>query len=68
MFDLSVLPQKAQEELADFYQFLVERYGKKERIKENEFEAREKRINAFFGKFNLNLNDYTFNRDEIYER
>ncbi len=66
MFDLSVLPQKAQEELADFYQFLVERYGKNE--KESELQEREKRIHAFFGKFNIDLNDYTFNRDEIYER
>lgn len=66
MFDLSVLPQKAQEELADFYQFLVERYGNKEKL--NELQEREKRIHTFFGKFNLNLDDFTFNRDEIYER
>ena len=34
MFDLSLLPQKAQEELKDFYQFLLERYGNK--MKENQ--------------------------------
>lgn len=68
MFDLSVLPKKAQDELADFYQFLVERYGNKKGLKESIEVSREKRIHAFFGKYNLNLKDFTFNRDEIYKR
>ena len=42
MFDLSLLPQKAQEELKDFYQFLLERYGHKNEG-ESELESRKKR-------------------------
>ena len=68
MFDLSILPRKAQEELADFYQFLVARYGKKKGDERKADELHAKNIYAFFGKYNLNLNDFTFNRDEIYER
>lgn len=65
MFDLSLLSQKAQEELKDFYQFLVERYGHKN---EGDSESRKKRIQAFFDKYNLDLSNFKFNRDEIYER
>jgi hypothetical protein len=64
MFDLSVLPEKAQNELKDFYEFLVERYGI---INENETsqELRKKRIHAFFDKYNLDLSNFKFNSDEI---
>ena len=65
VFDLSLLPQKAQEELKDFYQFLVERYGNKD---ERESESRKKRIEHFFDKYNLDLSSFKFTRDEIYER
>ncbi len=67
MFDLSVLPKKAQDELKDFYQFLVERYGFKNE-EESDLELRKKRIQAFFDKYNLDLSNYKFNRDEIYNR
>lgn len=67
MFDLSVLPKKAQDELKDFYQFLVERYGFKNE-EEPDLESRKKRIQAFFDKYNLDLSNFKFNRDEIYNR
>jgi hypothetical protein len=67
MFDLSLLPQKAQDELKDFYQFLVERYGFKNEEK-SDLESRKKRIQAFFDKYNLDLSNFKFNRDEIYNR
>lgn len=67
MFDLSLLPQKAQEELKDFYQFLVERYGHKNEG-ESELESRKKRIEDFFDKYNLDLSSFKFTRDEIYNR
>jgi hypothetical protein len=67
MFDLSVLPKKAQDELKDFYEFLVERYGFKNE-EESDLELRKKRIQAFFDKYNLDLNNFKFNRNEIYSR
>jgi len=67
MFDLSVLPKKAQDELKDFYQFLVERYGFKNE-EESDLELRKKRIQTFFDKYNLDLSNFKFNRDEIYNR
>ena len=67
MFDLSVLPKKAQDELKDFYEFLVERYGFKNE-EESDLELRKKRIQAFFDKYNLDLNNFKFNRNETYNR
>jgi len=67
MFDLSVLPKKAQDELKDFYEFLVERYGFKNE-EESDLELKKKRIQAFFDKYNLDLSNFKFNRDEIYNR
>ncbi len=66
MLDLSVLPRKAQDELIDFYQFLVERYGKKER-KGISSKKVEVNIDTFFDNYNIDLKGFTFNRDEIYE-
>jgi len=67
MFDLSVLPKKALDELKDFYEFLVERYGFKNE-EESDLELRKKRIQAFFDKYNTDLNNFKSNRDEIYNR
>jgi len=66
MLDLSVLPRKAQDELLDFYQFLVERYGIKGR-KSISSKKVQVNIDAFFDKYNIDLKGFTFNRDEIYE-
>lgn len=68
MFDLSLLPKKAQDELFDFYHFLVERYSHKNVESVKKSKSRNLDIKNFFGKYNLNLNDFSFNRDEIYER
>lgn len=68
MIDIHILPRKAQSELIDFYQFLVERYagGKsKRRLSTN---TTEKQINNFFDGYNIDLTDYNFNRSEIYDR
>ena len=68
MIDIHILPQKAQNELIDFYQFLVERYasGKKKRpLKSN---STDKQISTFFDQYNIDLTDYKFNRSELYER
>ena len=66
MLDLSVLPRKAQDELLDFYQFLVERYGKKGK-KNVSLKKMEVNIDTFFENYNIDLEGFTFNRDEIYE-
>ena len=66
MFDLSILPIKAQDELRDFYQFLVERYAVK-KAKSKNSAKREDDINTFFNRYNVDLSNFSFNRDEIYE-
>ena len=68
MIDIHILPQKAQAELIDFYQFLVERYvlGKKKRnLKSN---SNDNQVSTFFDQYNIDLTDFKFNRGELYER
>lgn len=67
MIDLQVLPKKAQNELIDFYQFLVERYVGKENKSSKRINKRNQ-VNAFFDQFAFNMKEVRFNRDEIYER
>jgi hypothetical protein len=67
MIDIHILPKKAQNELIDYYYFLVERYvGKKD--KSSKKTAKESQVNTFFDKFSLNVKDFNIKRDEIYER
>lgn len=68
MFDLSVLPKKAQDELFDFYQFLIERYSHRKEENKQKERSRSTEIKKFLDKYNLNLQNSSFNRDEIYER
>ena len=68
MIDINILPKKAQNELIDFYQFLVERYSK-ERVKKQEAtELISKQVNKFFNGYDVDLSDFKLNRSEIYER
>ena len=68
MIDIHILPQKAQNELIDFYQFLVERYasGKKKRTLKSD--STDKQVSTFFDQYNIDLTDFKFNRSELYER
>jgi len=66
MIELQTLPKKAQNELIDFYRFLVERYGVKKERKETVV-SNEQEIDSFFEKYSFNMNSYKFNRNEIYE-
>ena len=67
MFDLSELPKKGEDELKNFCKFMVERYGfKNEEV--SDLELRKKRIQAFFDKYNLDLSNFKFYRNEIYSR
>ena len=66
MIDIKILPQKAQSELIDFYQFLVERYTKEKNKKQVSSNATPKQVNNFFDGYNINLTDFNFNRSEIY--
>ena len=68
MINLSVLPKNAQNELLDFYQFLLRKYGNEENKKDIKDKSRMDIMNAFFDKYELDLKDYSFNREEIYER
>jgi len=68
MIDLHILPQKAQNELVDFYQFLVERYSSRKRKRQTSSKDSAKHVNSFFDQYNLDLSDFTFNRNELYDR
>ncbi|MDZ7742719.1 MAG: hypothetical protein U5Q03_13465 [Bacteroidota bacterium] len=67
MFDLSILPKKAQDELFSYYQYLVEKYSRKKSTNIHKEKSRIKEINSFFDKYNLDFKGFSFNRDEIYE-
>jgi hypothetical protein len=68
MIDIHILPQKAQNELVDFYQFLVERYSSRKRKRQSTTNATAKQVNSFFDQYNLDLSDFSFNRNELYDR
>jgi hypothetical protein len=68
MIDIHILPQKAQNELVDFYQFLVVRYSSRKRKRESSTNTTAKQVNSFFDQYNLDLSDFTFNRNELYDR
>ena len=68
MIDIHILPQKAQNELIDFYQFLVERYASGNRKNQSHINTSSKQVNSFFDQYNLDLSDFNFNRSELYDR
>ena len=68
MIDIHILPQKAQNELIDFYQFLVERYVRGKRKKQSPANANSKRVSTFFDQYNIDLTNFNFNRSELYDR
>ena len=68
MIDIHILPKKAQNELIDFYQFLVERYVSGTRKRQSLANSTFKQVNTFFDKYNIDLSDFNFNRSEIYDR
>jgi hypothetical protein len=68
MIDIHILPQKAQNELTDFYQFLVERYSSGKRKRQSSTNATAKQVNNFFDQYNIDLSDFNFNRNELYDR
>ena len=68
MIDIHILPRKAQNELIDFYQFLVERYARGKNKREETSKATSEQINSFFDGYNIDLTDFNFSRNEIYDR
>ena len=68
MIDIHILPQKAQNELIDFYQFLVERYASGNRKRNSKIVATSKQDNSFFDQYEIDLSDFTFSRSELYDR
>ena len=63
MIDIRILPRKAQNELVDFYQFLVEKYSLRKRKRLISTNATAKQVNNFFDQYNLDLSEFTFNWD-----
>lgn len=68
MIDINILPKKAQNELIDFYHFLLERYVPEKRKGNSPDDFATEKVNRFFDQYNLDLTDYSFNRGELYER
>jgi hypothetical protein len=68
MIDIHILPQKAQNELMDFYQFLVQRYASGKRRRQASSGNTSKKVSNFFDQYNIDLTGFKFNRDELYER
>jgi len=68
MIDIHILPKKAQNELIDFYQFLVERYVSGTRKRQSLANSTFKQVDTFFDKYNIDLSDFNYNRSELYDR
>ena len=68
MIDIHILPQKAQNELIDFYQFLVERYSSGKRKRQSSTNDTAKQVSNFFDQYDIDLSDFNFNRNELYDR
>jgi hypothetical protein len=68
MIDLHILPKKAQNELIDFYKFLVERYVTEKNKNQKGTLTSKKQGSNFFDGYNIDLSDFKFNRSEIYDR
>jgi len=68
MIDIHILPQKAQNELIDFYQFLVQRYASGKRKRQISSGNASKKVNNFFDQYNIDLTGFKFNRNELYDR
>jgi hypothetical protein len=68
MIDIHILPQKAQSELIDFYQFLVQRYASGKRKKQTYANNTSKKVSNFFDQYNVDLTGYKFDRSELYDR
>jgi hypothetical protein len=67
MIDIQILPKKAQDELIEYYNFLVERYVRRKE-KQSKNKTKESDVNKFFDQFSINMKDLNFNREDIYER
>jgi hypothetical protein len=66
--DMDIMPEEIKNELLDFYEYLITKYGKKQlELKDN---VRDKRV--FFEsvkKHSVRLPEsYKFNREELHER
>ena len=60
------LPETAQIELLNFYEFLVFKYGNRDKITHDE--RHELLLNIFHDANGKLPNDYQFDREEIHER
>ena len=61
--DLNALSEDAKEELASFYEYLVFKYRKINKHKENKHKNLKK-----FSAIQLDTKGFKFNREEAYER
>lgn len=68
MIDIHILPQKAQNELIDFYQFLVQRHTSGKTKKHTPKLTKAKKAISFFDQYSVDLTGFKFNRNELYER
>jgi hypothetical protein len=67
MIDINILPLKARNELIDFYQFLVERYASGKSKKQATTISTSNQVDSFFDHYNIDLSDFSFNREDLYD-
>ena len=62
--DLTLLPENAKKELIDFYEFLLKKYGSKEKK-----DTEDVNIEKFFliNEIQIDTRKWKFSREEIYE-
>ena len=60
VIDLSGLPEIAKQEIRDFFDFLKQKY--------KSLSNKHTDIDSFCDKFQIDLKDYKFNREELHER
>lgn len=63
VLDLSILPEQARQEVADFYLFLARKYRTRKPRPKHDSE-----IKRFFQKYQLDMSIYHFDREEAHER
>lgn len=68
MLNINILPQKAQLELLEFYQLLVRKYISSKPQKKSTDSVAHSPAKSFFDQYSIDLNEFRFNRTEIYDR
>jgi len=61
--DFSDLPDEAKKEMTSFYKFIQKKYKLKPNLK-----TKKDQVDSFFDRYQLNMNNFEFDREESHER